>query len=160
MNRKFVLWTVTGCGILCLGTILFVILMGGSLLKWVAQDPENIEIDVIVPASVSLDEELILLVEITNLAEEDQTLDSIDIDLSYLDGFSVDGTEPEFADMMEASNAFSTYDFQTPIPAGGQLEIRYYMTAILVGERSGEIQVCVNWFANCANRSIRTIVEE
>jgi hypothetical protein len=160
MNRKVVLWTVTGCGILCLGTILFVILVGGSFLKWVAQEPENIEVEVIVPAAVSLNEEALLLVEITNLAAEDQTLDSVDIDLSYLDGFNVDRTEPEYSDMMEASNAFSTYDFQTPIPAGRELEIRFYMTAKLVGERSGEIRVCINWLANCANRSIRTIVEE
>jgi hypothetical protein len=160
MNRKFVLWTVAGCGILCLGTVLFVIFLGGSFLKWATQAPENIEVEVIVPAEVSLDEGFILLVEITNLADEEQTLDSIDIDLSYLDGLSVDKTEPEYASMMEASSAFSTYDFQTPIPASRKVEILFYLTANRVGDHSGEISVCINWFANCTHRSIHTVVEE
>ncbi len=160
MNRKVVLWIVTGCGILCLGMILFVIVLGGSFLKWVTQTPEDIEVDVIVPAAVSLDDEFILRVEITNLADVEQTLDSIDIDVSYLDGVIVDGTEPAYVDFTEIADAFHTYEFQSPIPAGSKLDIRFYFTAIRVGDGSGEISVCINSFVNCTSRLIRTIIEE
>ncbi len=160
MDRRVVLWIVAGCTVLCLGVGLLVLFLGSSFVRWAMQTPENIEVNATVPAVVSIDEEYLLVVEITNLAKEEQTLDSIDIDLSYLDGVIVGNTKPTYVDFSDYSDEHHSFTFQSPIPAGRTLEVSFYLTAIRTGDISGEISVCINSFVNCTNRFIRTIIEE
>lgn len=160
MNRRVVLWIVIGCTVLCLGIGLFVLFLGSTLVRWATQTPENIDVDVTVPTTVSMDKESLLILEITNLADEEQVLDSIDIDLSYLDGFVVGNTEPAYVDFSDFSDEYHSFEFHSRIPADHTLEVVFYLNAIQTGDMSGEISVCINSFVNCTNRFIRTIVEE
>lgn len=160
MDRKVILWIVAGCTVLCLGVGLLVFFLGSSFVRWAMQTPEDIEVNANVPAVVSIDDEFMLVVEITNLADEEQTLDSIDIDLSYLDGVIVGKTEPAYIDFSDFSDDYHTYEFRSRIPSGNTLEVVFYLTGIRAGDLSGEIGVCINSFVNCTNRFIRTIVEE
>ena len=160
MDRRVVLWIVAGCTVLCLGVGLLVLFLGSSFVKWATQTPENIEVRVTVPGVVSLDGDYLLVVEITNLAEEEQTLDSIDIDLSYLDGVVVRNAEPAYVDFSDFGDGYHSFEFRSHIPAGRTLEVVFNLTAIQTGDLSGEISVCINSFVNCTNRFIRTIVEE
>ncbi len=112
------------------------------------------------PAVVSIDDEYLLVVEITNLAEEEQTLDRIDIDRTYLDGVIVGNTVPAYVDFSDFSDDYQSFEFRSRVPAGCTLEVSFYLTAIRTGDLSGEISVCINSFVNCTNRLIRTIVEE
>jgi hypothetical protein len=154
------LWIVAGCTVLCLGVGILVVFLGSSFVKWAMQTPEDIEVNTTVPAVVSLDDEYLLVVEITNLAEKEQTLDSIDIDLGYLDGVVVENTEPAYADFSDYGDDYHSFEFHSRIPAGRTLEVSFYLTAVRTGDLSGEIGVCINSFVNCTNRLIRTIVEE
>jgi len=160
MDRRVVLWIVAGCTVLCLGVGLLVLFLGSSFVKWATQTPEDVEVRVTVPGVVSLDDEYLLVVEITNLAEEEQTLDSIDIDRTYLDGVIVGNTEPAYADFSDFSDDYHSFEFRSRIPAGRTLEVVFYLTAIQTGDMSGEISVCINSFVNCTHRIVRTIVEE
>jgi hypothetical protein len=160
MERKYVLWIISGCTVLCLGVGLLVVFLGTWFVRWATQTPENIEMGVTAPAVVSIDDEYLIVVEITNLAEKEQTLDSIDIDLSYLDGVIVGKTEPAYVDFSDYSDDYHSFEFRARIPPGRTLEVVFYLTAIRTGDVSGEISVCINSFVNCANRFIRTIIEE
>jgi hypothetical protein len=160
MNHRVVIWIISGCTILCLGIGILVFFLGSMFVRWATQTPEDIEVNITAPAVVALDEKYTLVVEITNLASEEQTLDSIDIDLSYLDGVVVGNTEPAYAEFADYGDDYHSFEFQYSIPAEQTLEVSFFLTGIRVGDLSGELNVCINSFINCTSRLIRTIVEE
>ncbi|MBI2334133.1 MAG: hypothetical protein HYU84_18565, partial [Chloroflexi bacterium] len=54
---------------------------------------------------------------------------------------------------------YQTYSFQAAIPPGESLTISFEGQAVLPGDFSGGVDVCINSFFNCYTGSIRTLVK-
>lgn len=131
--KKFLL----GClGVAVLGMIVIVV-VGAVLYRQTPVLSASLD----APAAVPLDTEFTLVVTATNPHAKPVTLDSIDIQDSFLEGFQVLGVEPEPKSTQHLFT-FRTWDFGKKIPAGAAEQVRFQLKAIQAGHFSGDIDVC------------------
>ncbi len=104
---------------------------------------------------------MVVEVVIENPTTEPQVLDSIDIDLTYLDGFDVRSSTPSYRGMISLEPLFNqhSFSFGTTIPASGELVVQFHGIALRSGDYGGQLEVCVNTPGNCQGYSLRTVVE-
>ena len=164
MNKKTLIWVGVGCVGLCLVVVVVAVALGGSFMKWVMQEPEDIQVDVTAPDFVSMGEEFVVEIEIMNTASSPQELNGIDVDTSYLDGIMVTGTEPSYVDMfvndLIESMSFHSYYFRRDIASQETLTVKFFMKAFIVGDFSGTFDICIDTETNCLEYYVRTVVDE
>ncbi|MCP4140834.1 MAG: hypothetical protein GY755_11180 [Chloroflexi bacterium] len=163
MNKKLAIGIGIGCVVACVVVGIIFLGAGGLLVKWALEEPENISIEVLTPAMVSNGEDYIIDVQITNTADEAQDLNSIDIDKSYLSGIVIRKTEPAYIDIAEhefLGAVFTSYYFDSKVPASGTENVKFYVTALKPGDFTGEIDVCINSVSDCLEQYLRTVVKE
>ena len=162
MNKKAIMWVGIECLVACVVFGVAFLVLGGTFVNWVMQEPENITVDVLAPITVSKSEDFILEVLITNTASKEQEINSIDIDTSYLDGLAVINTTPKYTETF-ANNmlgqSFQSYYFTYAVPANETTIVKFHMTALKSGDYSGEIAICINSGSNCTEHYLRTLVE-
>jgi hypothetical protein len=102
-----------------------------------------------------------LKVTITNNKDTDAILDSIDIAEEYIAGIDISSASPPFTDFftLDTDNTRS-HSFSTIIPAGENLEVTFYGTALELGTYSGAFDVCMDVGYNCWFETITTEVLE
>jgi hypothetical protein len=150
-----------GCGIGCLVLAIVAVVALGTFFYWASKAPENIEVAVTVPLQAVAGEEVDLVVTITNLADEPQTLDSIDIYDSYTGGIAVTRTDPPYTDFFQVPILDArTYEFKREIPAGGTLIVTFDAVAVRAGDFGGQLDVCINLASSCLSRPVRTVIRE
>ncbi len=126
----------------CLGAAaLFAILTAGAVWYWFFRDLPNLEASLSLPQTVELDASVTMLVTTTNTHKTAVTLDSIDIDDSFLKGFQVGRITPKPRD---TSHFFGqrSWDFGRTVAPGESLEIEFTLKAIQEGHFSGDLDVC------------------
>ena len=158
MENKNAIWIVIGCAAACLIGGIVLLIGGGAMVRWIYQEPENINVDINTPIQVSKGDELVIEVRVENTSNDPQELDSIDIDSSYLEGIYKSSTEPDYTDY-SLYDTFESYYFERDIPANGSISVKFYGEAVKTGDFAGEIDVCVNSPSNCTGLPTRTIVE-
>jgi hypothetical protein len=158
MENKTAIWIVIGCVAVCLIGGIVLLITGGALVRWVYQEPENINVEINTPIQVSKGEEFMIEVRVENTGNDPQELDSIDIDSSYLEGIYISSTEPDYTDY-SLYDLFESYYFERNIPANSSLSVKFYVEAVKTGDFAGEIDVCINSPSNCTGFPTRTIVE-
>lgn len=161
-NRGLLIGLGIGClvliacaAVVVIGTVagLFTI---GSVTDSFAE-PTEVEVGVIAPAEVSVGESFSILVRVTNTAAEPQVLDSIDIQLDYLEGIRIDSSDPAYSDTFEVFG-YQSHTLQVNIPAGQEQVVQFRATGIAPGNYRGDIDICINSGGNCTTRVLHTAV--
>ena len=145
------------------GCILSIVLCGGGFAFLVylgTQEPENIEIEIDASETISAGAVFEFTIFVTNTAQESQEVRSIDIDNGYLEGFTVEITDPPYQNKMSVPfDDKMSYEFRHDIPAGETAAFTFSGTATSPGRYFGPVDVCINSDMIFTTLQIRTIVE-
>ena len=162
MNKKIAIGIGVGCLFLCAIVGIGFLALSGFFIKLAIEKPENIEITLTAPTEVAKGENFIVEVEVANLADTPQELNSIDIDLGYLEGVKIDKTAPAYTHFSDVNfiDEYHSYYFEHPIPANDSLTIKFYMTALKTGDFSGVFNICINSVYLCTEQYNRIIITE
>lgn len=164
MNDQKLLWVGGGClGGCLLSFLIFALFSVGGIAWLINLPPEDVELTLEHPIQVSNGDEVTIEIEIKNTADVPQQLNSIDFSMNYLEGLVIDEADPQFGstnlyDSFAPTESFMTYYFDQTIPAGGSLLVRFSATAVMEGDFSGQITVCVNSPMECLEKSARTVI--
>ena len=153
-----------GVAVGCLVAVLC--LVGGAIsgvggLVWLAQPPDDISVTVNAPTQVEIGQEVRLEVIVLNNSSQTSELSSIDISTGYLDGVVISSSTPPYQSTSQYESLgvqYQTYYFDQTIPSGGSLTVILTGEAILTGDHTGEIDVCVGSDFSCINNILRTLV--
>jgi hypothetical protein len=162
MDKRIIIGVGIGCALGCVVAIIVAGVAGGAFVAWLAEEPEQVVVDVDLPVLVTKGESFVIEVQIENTAPHAQVLDSIDIGVAYLDGIAIQGTEPAFVNSSRYTflEEFQSYDFQQNIPPAERLQVQFYAVAAKPGDFSSDLDVCINDGANCLTFPVRTVVED
>jgi len=163
-NNKTMLWIAGGCLaiVICIAAVC---LLGFGGLVWLgSQTPDNVEVKVNAPISANVGDEVQIQVSITNTGSDVLELSSIDISLNYLNGFTITQVTPPYAnvdqyDSLGGDETFQNYYFHHPIEPGITLTIILEGTAVLPGDFSGDIDVCIDSDFNCTTNIQRMVIK-
>ncbi len=155
-----------GIGCLVLLACAAVVIVGGALtglltvgaVESAISPPSEVDLGVIVPAQAEVGESFNILVRVNNSAGETQVLDSIDIELSYLEGVRIESTDPPYSDTFEVFG-YQSFTLLQDIPPGGEVEVQFQATAVAAGNYRGDIDICINTGGNCSTRVLHTAIE-
>jgi hypothetical protein len=166
MNDRRVVALVAGIGgclvalLLCISA--FIIGIGG--LTWAGmQEPQGVDIQMISPAQVAVDEQFTFIIRIQNTGKEAQTLRRIDITTDYLDGFEISRIKPIYSYKNRANVlgiGVEILQFHELILEGETLDVIFDATALKAGDFKGNLDVCVNSDIVCKKIVTRTVVTE
>ena len=110
------------------------------------------------PASVTVGEEFDLIVTISHDADEAQTLHSIDIGATYLEGIALTSSTPEYSESYLLDDGTYTHTLLTDIPVGGT-DVIFHAVALESGNWKGAFDVCFDDGLNCSFYTVSTYVE-
>lgn len=147
--------------ILALGIILLCICIIGSVAMFAivgsTTTPGNVRVTIDAPSSVPLNEPFLMTVQIRSLTAEGQSIDSIDIQNSYLEGIEVQSTQPAATDQFSIPIVgFETYLFERDLFGNDTVTIEFVMMGFTEGQYSGDIDVCIDNGSNCVSQTIET----
>lgn len=159
-------WLVAliGCGVMgmiCLGTIGVILVSGDLLGGLLGGAPEDISTSVRVPAFVEQGEPFVIRFELESAGDETRTLDSIDIEAGYLDGFAVQFSEPAYTDsytFKALGDEWASYSYNETISPGGRLSVEMTAVGLTPGEYTGQVDVCIDSGARCVSHTATTVV--
>jgi hypothetical protein len=163
-SNKTLLWIAGGCiAILVCGVAIFLSGFGG--LYWLgSQVAEEVTVSWDVPVDMNVDETFGFLIAITNISSAPAELLNIDFSTNYLRGLLVETTDPPYINTFEyppvgGGEMFQSYSFNMPIAPGETLTIAFNGRAVLAGDFTGSILVCINSGVNCKTNIVRTIIK-
>ena len=155
-----------GIGLGCLALVTCASVTGGALilggaiaLRDAFSVPEDISVGVIAPATAQVGAPFSILVRVNNLASDEQMLDSIDIETSYLEGVVIESSSPDYVETFGIIG-WQSYTYLQRIPPESELIVQIIAVPVAAGDYSGAIDVCINTGANCITRELRTIVTQ
>ena len=141
--------------------LLVIVLLAGVLCGGCFWQPEHISVDVICPLHVAKGEEFVFEVQVENTADSPQLLYSIDIWDEYLEGISIQRTEPSFIDCYHIPiDNTQSFEFKKDIVPKGKLMVSFHAIAIEAGDYSSYLDVCINTATSFLTHPIITIVED
>lgn len=112
------------------------------------------------PAMVQRGEPFSLTITVHNSAAEVQVLDSLDVGTDWLDGVTLQGSNPPYTDAMEVPlDGTWSYSYGTEIPPGGSVDVELTAVGIESGTWRGEVDVCVGGMARFNSYPLVTTVE-
>lgn len=163
-NNKTLLWIGGGCLVILICIVAVVALGTGGLMWLGSQTPENIDVSIDTPISSEVGDAVEFMVNVTNTGTAPIELNSIDISLNYLKGFNIEYTTPPFTetsqyDALGTDEIFQTFYFSQSIDPGETLSIILNGQAILTGDYTGELDVCIDSEFNCKTNIVRTIIK-
>lgn len=155
-----------GVGCLVLLACGAVVVVGGALtglftisaVESAIRPPTDIELGVIAPAQAEVGENFSILVRVNNNAAETQVLDSVDIQLDYLEGIRIESSDPPYSDTFEVFG-YQSFTLLQDIPPGREVVVQFLATAVAAGNYRGDIDICINTGGNCSTRVLHTVVE-
>ena len=154
MNKTVVaVVVILGISTLCCGGL-------GLGLMFMAQEPEDIEVMVDTPLNVVQGESFVIGVRVTNTADHEQTLYSLDIADAYLDGIAITGSDPPYStsDHIPIDNTWS-YTYMLDIAPMQTVQVQLAAQALSPGDYNGEMDVCINSEVQFLSYQVRTYVE-
>jgi hypothetical protein len=122
--------------------VAFVIVIG-LIGYWLVTEYPNVEATLVAPSSVTLNEPFALVIEVRNPHGENVTLDSIDIDDGFLNGFQVVSVDPSPSDVMNVPILNQrSWMFERELAPNESMNVTFEMKPVLVGHYSGDVDVC------------------
>jgi hypothetical protein len=163
MDRKVVLGVLIGLAVACVCVVVAVIAAGAGFFSWVSREVSltyDASVTVTAPTRVRSDESFVIAIEIESLSPEPQVLDSVDIDLSYLQGVQIVSSSPPYMNTYSLTPFFEqqSYVFDYSIPGDGQVVVELRAEGLMEGDFSGQIDVCISSGGNCQGYLVRTVV--
>jgi hypothetical protein len=133
---------------------------GCDAVEEIASGPKDVTIQVNAPLHVTVRQEFVVEVRVQNTAAKSQSVHSIDIGDSYLVGVAIQRTEPAFKQAVHVPLVnMQSYEFGTPIAAGGEQVVKFHAVAVKAGDYSATLDVCINGPSVCQSHPIRAVVE-
>ena len=162
LDRRLLIALVAGLALICLCLCAVVAASGGLL--FFADDAGAdypVEVAVAAPARARVGERFTIEIAIDNPTLEAHQLDSIDIDLSYLEGVEIMGSSPPYHETFLLTPLLPqrTFSFDTTIPAGETMVIELQAMPRPAGSYSGNIDVCIKSGGNCRATLLRAEIE-
>jgi hypothetical protein len=164
VNKKTRTWIIVGVAVvlllicICVG----VVVLGGGTIFSSLNEPYDVVVEVSAPLQAARDDAVTIEVVIENPTTESQVLDSIDVDMSYLDGVHIESSNPAYRGVQSLEPLFEqqSYTYQSTIPPQGSLTVEFHARALKSGDFSGAVDVCINAGGNCERHFVRTVIEE
>lgn len=162
-NNKTYIWIAVGCLaiIIC---VVGVFLFGFGGLVWLGlRSPDNVNISIDAPVSANVGDDVEILISVTNTSSASLELSSIDFSMNFLNGFTITNVDPPYSDIgqydaLGGGETFQTYYFYRTIAPGDTLILTFGGTAVLQGDFSGTIDVCIDSDFNCGSNITRTLI--
>ena len=126
----------------------------GPYLIWA---PEGIHTSAQTPEAIAAGDTFELTLRIRNDGPEARTLEAITIELSYLDGFSVEAVDPPFTSSEPATD-YRVYRFEQPVPAGQVTPVRFTLRALEQGAFQGRVETQFQGESRISRTSATTAV--
>jgi len=159
MNRRIINGLIVICVTLCLPCTVISAIAGGGFVNEIFAEPANVNIEVNAPRTVTEGESFTIEVQVKNLADQPQVLDSIDIQTDYLDMIAIHETRPSFTTYTDWED-FRSYVFGQDIQPNESVMVQFSAVAVKAGAFSGDIQVCLNSWFSCQSCPLRTSIVE
>jgi hypothetical protein len=161
LNRSRAVKVVVGVvGICSLGTAVILLLIR-IFIGTTLNEPTSIAVQIDAPEQIPLDEPFVVTIQLTGLSTASQTLHSIDIETSYLENISLNGSTPTYKAVRSLPlTNFASYQFEEEIPAGKTVAIELNFVGKTVGQISGLIDICLADGTFCLARPLETRVVE
>jgi|GEM_PF-1767834 len=138
----------------CLGgAVLFVVIFAVVVGVWLSLEFPVLNASLSVPTQASRDATIAMVITATNDHDKPITLDSVDIDDSFLEGFQVISIHPEPTDTMKIFGQRSWF-FERSVDPGESLEVRFELKAVMEGHFSGDVHVCN------PNQDVKTLIAD
>jgi len=158
------IWIAGGClAILICGLGVFLFGFGG--LYWLGtQFAEEVSVNWNLPSAMTVGEDIKFDIAISNITAAPVDLFSIDFSTNYLQGVLIEATTPLYVNVFEytawgGGEVFQSYSFKQSIPPGEPLLIAFNGRAVMSGDYTGTIVVCINSAFNCKTNVLRTIIK-
>lgn len=135
---------------------------GGDEMEWDAsayQIPDGWDVDVQSPVAVSVGDEVIIAVTVTNNTGEDQVLHSIDIGQTYLEGVAIISTDPVYSDSFLLDDGTYTHFFLVDVANGESATVTFTGKALSAGDYQGALDVCIDDGLTCNFLQVRTVID-
>lgn len=154
MNRKLLNGFIVLLAAICCPMSVITMVAGGSFVAGAAQGfqgPEQVDIKVEVPGfSVEVGEAYPIEIWVTNLADEAQSLESVDINTTFLEGFTIEESVPPFK-QADSYFGLESFIYSQSIEPGETLTVEFGAVARQAGSYPLVVDVCINEMATCAN---------
>ena len=138
--------------------LLVLAVMAWSWMTAVMEGPTDVVVTVDAPLTATIGQSFEIRVVIENTATETQSLNSIDLYDSYLEGIEITSTEPPF-DEASSLFGFTSYYYETDIPAGQTIEVVLTAMPLRAGDFRGDLDVCINTEYTFVTHVVRTSVD-
>ena len=120
----------------------------------------TLNVDVTYPESVVSGDEFVVVIKTWNPHESTTTLHSIHIDDSFLAGFQLIDSKPEFNDTMHANIvAQRQWSYYLPVKEKAEATITLKFRAVMAGHFSGDLDVC-NWHQDFRSVALDILVKD
>lgn len=127
-----------GCAVAAV--IGLIVLVFGSWLLLFREMP-MLSATLSLPVEVAVNETVTMTVTASNPHDRTVTLDSIDIDLTFLEGLQVIKITPEPTDTMTVFGQRCWF-FEVDVDAGGSQDVQFEFRALQPGRFTGDVDVC------------------
>lgn len=114
-----------------------------TVLFWLLSESPLLDATLSIPPEVEVGTAVEMVVTVKNDHDVPVTLDSIDIDNSFLSGFQVAGIDPEPQDTMHVPFLDQrSWDFGAVLQPGESLSVKFQLAPIAEGHFVGDVDVC------------------
>lgn len=123
------------------------------------EEPQNVEISIDVPVSVSVDQEFNIVLTVKNTGSTTRTLAYVDVADEYLEGVVVRGMDPAFksAEHIPFDNTES-YSLDVALPPAQEVTVTVSAYAAHTGDYAGDFDFCIDSAVSCLSYPVRTII--
>lgn len=163
-GNRTLIWVGGAClAVLLCGLAIFLLGFGG--FYWLGtQLAEEVDVNWDLPSVLAAGETFKIDLAIVNITTTAVELANIDISTDYLQGILIETTSPLYIDSFEyaawgGGEVFQSYSFKQTIPPGETLVVAFNGKALMRGDYTGTIAICINSTINCKTNVMRTIVE-
>ncbi|MHC4248606.1 MAG: hypothetical protein ACYS9X_05700 [Planctomycetota bacterium] len=128
----------------CLGAALLAAVVGVVLIWFcLFRELPKLDAKLSLPSEATLESTMTMVVTANNPHQEPVTLDSIDIDDSFLAGFQVVSIDPEPTDTASVPIVDQrSWTFGKAIPPGESHSVTFHLRPVSEGHFSGDVDVC------------------
>ncbi len=133
--------------------------VAGVGLWWSTRPPGQVQLQVTYPPSAQVGQPADIHIQVQNLANRPRRIDSVDLDWSWAQHFSVQEVQPQPRDQMDAAPLdFVSFFFDAPLPPGGAQTIRLTLVPLRPGTFDLSIDVCIDGPTHCATAAFPLVV--
>ena len=152
MSRRVILIILAGVGLLCVCSIG----VAAFFLVFTTSDvPTDVAVTIDSSRAVPLNEPYLVRINVENLTAETQTIDSIDIQHTYLEGVRLIEATPNYTDSFDLIIIdYQSYTFETPIQGNETIVIDFVFEGETEGTFAGDIDICINSGTDCLTRQL------